>query len=195
MMVENISQSFPLSENGISLIDDFAKAELLAKHLCTIIGVETYIPNRVQHEIYINQCLQEDSNLDINKEFVLDEMKVQINHLKKRKATGEDLIANELLLHLPENFQKEILKSFNRSWNESLDPAKWKLQLIMPVLKPNNDPKTPSSYKPISLTSCLGKLFERMLFARLNWWLESSSLLPDYQCGFRQGRSTTDNLL
>ena len=84
---------------------------------------------------------------------------------------------------------------YNYSWNEGYDPPDWKVQLIIPALKPGKDPSLPSSYRPISLISCLGKLFEKMIQERLIWWVETYSLLPTSQCGFRKGRSTIDNLV
>ena len=59
---------------------------------------------------------------------------------------------------------------------------------IIPILKSNKPPDEPKSYRPISLTSCLGKLEERMVNARLYWFLESSNILCHEQAGFRKGR-------
>ena len=38
-------------------------------------------------------------------------------------------------------------------------------------------------------------LMERMINARLVWFLESNGLFSTIQCGFRQGRSTLDHLV
>ena len=48
--------------------------------------------------------------------------------------------------------------------------------------------------RPISLTSCVCKLFESMIKNRLQWWAEYNNLIPPNQCGFRKGKSCTDNL-
>jgi hypothetical protein len=52
----------------------------------------------------------------------------------------------------------------------------------------------PSKYRPISLTSCLGKLYERCIVIRLISYLEKNELLSNYQSSFRNRRSTSDNL-
>ena len=49
--------------------------------------------------------------------------------------------------------------------------------------------------RPISLISCLCKLFESMLKNKLQWWLECNGYLPKKQTGFRKGQSTVDNLV
>ena len=66
---------------------------------------------------------------------------------------------------------------------------------MVPVAKAGKDPKNPTNYKPIALTSCLCKTMERMVNARLMWCLEPEGHLSDVQCGFRKNRSTVDHLV
>ena len=54
---------------------------------------------------------------------------------------------------------------------------------------------SPASFKYISLTSCVSKLFERIILSRLLFFLESNSILFPRQAGFRPGRSTLDQIL
>ena len=54
---------------------------------------------------------------------------------------------------------------------------------------------SPVSFRPISLTSCVSKLFERIILSRLLFFLESNSILSPHQAGFRPGRSTLDQIL
>ena len=54
---------------------------------------------------------------------------------------------------------------------------------------------SPASFRPISLTSCVSKLFERIILSRLLFYLESNSILSPRQTGFRPGRSTLDQIL
>ena len=49
-----------------------------------------------------------------------------------------------------------------------------------------------TSYRPISLTSCVVKLLERIINARLKWFLESKQLLAPQQAGFREHHWTED---
>ena len=50
------------------------------------------------------------------------------------------------------------------------------------------------SYRPISLTSCLAKLFERMILARLVAFLDSTDFFSRSQSGFRKNHSTLDQI-
>ena len=54
---------------------------------------------------------------------------------------------------------------------------------------------SPASFWPISLTSCVSKLFERIILSRLLFFLESNSILSPRQAGFHPGRSTLDQIL
>ena len=47
---------------------------------------------------------------------------------------------------------------------------------------------------PIGLTSCVGKLVERMINTRLVWHLEKNNIITPEQAGFRQHHSTEDQV-
>ena len=49
-----------------------------------------------------------------------------------------------------------------------------------------------TSYRPISLTSCMVKLLERIINTRLKWFLETEKLLVPQQAGFREHHCTED---
>ena len=84
---------------------------------------------------------------------------------------------------------------FNLSWSTHTFPSTCKQSTIIPILKPGKPSDSPSSYRPISLTSCTSKLFERMVLERLTYFLEQHGTLSSVQVGFRPGRSTVDQVL
>ena len=55
--------------------------------------------------------------------------------------------------------------------------------------------KNAKNYRPITLSSCVCKTLERMINARLIWYLESNELITEYQSGFRNWRSPIDHLI
>ena len=54
---------------------------------------------------------------------------------------------------------------------------------------------SPASFRPISFTYCVSKLFERIIFPRPLFFLKSNSILSPRQAGFRPGWSATDQIL
>ena len=52
-----------------------------------------------------------------------------------------------------------------------------------------------ANYRPISITSVLSKVFERMVSVRLGRFMERSGVLPTTQFAYRKGLVTCDALL
>ena len=100
-----------------------------------------------------------------------------------------------VLKHLPEPAQLLLLSLFNRSWHSHTFPSCWKPTTIIPIHKPGKPTSSPSFFRPISLTSCISKLFERLILSRLSFHLESNHLLSTCRAGFRPGRSPLDQIL
>ena len=99
-----------------------------------------------------------------------------------------------MLKHLGPIARKTLLEIFNRSWNKGLVPEVWKTAHLVPVLKKRKDKTNPSSYRPIFLLSCVGRLMERVITRRLTWFLEINNVFSLSQTGYRQHRSTEDQL-
>ena len=127
--------------------------------------------------------------------FSLSELTTSISNLSSSAAAGPDLIAYPLLQHLPPSAMSFLLFIFNLSWSTQSFPSAWKSSTIYPVHKSGKPTDAPSSFRPICLTSCISKLFERLVLARLSFLLESRNLLSPLQAGFRPGRSTTDQIV
>ena len=51
------------------------------------------------------------------------------------------------------------------------------------------------NYRPISLTSQIGKLFERIIKAQVNKYLQQNDLIHKTQHGFTEGKSCETNLI
>ena len=66
--------------------------------------------------------------------------------------------------------------------------------LLSQFIKNKGDVKDPKNYSPITIISCLGKLFTAILNARLNDYTEEFMIRKENQSGFRQSYSTLDNI-
>ena len=117
------------------------------------------------------------------------------SNLSSSTATGPDKVAYPMLKHLPRSGMDFLLHIFNLSWSSHSFPSIWKTSSIIPIHKMGKPLDSPASFRPISLTSCVSKLFERIILSRLLFFLESNSILSPRQAGFRTGRSTLDQIL
>lgn len=113
----------------------------------------------------------------------------------KNTCPGPDDIPFNFLKNLPNSGLLQLLEVYNKIWTKRVFPTAWTEAIIIPVHKQNKPKTDPESYRPIALTCTMSKLFEKMVNKRLTWSLEYNKLLAPEQSGFRQGRSTIDNLL
>lgn len=84
---------------------------------------------------------------------------------------------------------------YNRAWTNGTIPQAWRHSITVPILKAGKDQSNISSYRPISLTSTIGKVMERLVTNRLTYYVEKQDLLTNVQTGFRKGKSTIDQVI
>ena len=135
-----------------------------------------------------------DNTETYNEPFSMAELQAAL-HKAHDTAVGPDSIHYQMLKHLPESALDTLLNLFNNIWITGNFPSSWSAATIIPIPKPGKDATSPDNYRPIALTSCVCKTFERMINERLVWYLENKKLLTEFQSGFRKQRSTTDQLL
>ena len=99
-----------------------------------------------------------------------------------------------MLNHLPRSGMDFFLHIFNLSWSSHYFPSIWNTSSIIPIHKMGKPLDSSASFRPISLTSCVSKLFERIILSRLLFFLESNSIFSPRQAGFRPGWSTLDQI-
>ena len=100
-----------------------------------------------------------------------------------------------MIKNLPTHQLNNLLEYFNYLWNNNLFPEQWSTAIVLPFLKPKKPPRLTASYRPISLTSCLCKLFEKMVLVRLSKYMETKKHIKSYQSGFKRLHSTYDPLV
>lgn len=93
-----------------------------------------------------------------------------------------DLRQTLLYLHCTIIRGKKNALQHTRSWRNS-------------SLKPGKSPISLDAFRPLSLTSCIDKVMEKLISQRLQWWIEENNVLSPYLASFRRRRCTIDSVL
>lgn len=148
------------------------------------------IDSYIENQDYKNEYRDLSNNIDlINK----TEVKQAVKQLKPNSAPGLDGVYNLMIKHFPSKFWDQIINLFNICLEDKCIPSDWKTSKITVIPKKKLS-TNPDYYRPISVTSCLGKVLERIITKRLYKYLEESNLITQEQSGFRRRRRTGDNL-
>ena len=130
----------------------------------------------------------------LDNEITLTELEDVVKSLRNNKAVGFDGISNELIkCSLPFMF-KLLLILYNNVIKKSTYVTCWLDDFITPILKSGGLQDDPNSYRGITISSCLGKVFTIIMKNRLASFLESNNLLSKFQIGFCSGKRTTDHI-
>lgn len=156
--------------------------------------LQKYTPDSVANasSLPIDSSPNSHNNYLINL-FTLEELKSAINS-RRDTSFGLDGIPYMLFKKLPESCLIILLNIYNALWTRNDIPPEWKTDCIIPILKSDKPRFNPESYRPITLTSCAGKVFEQLLKQRLEYYVEHNALLPKNQYGFRRGRSARESI-
>jgi hypothetical protein len=160
------------------------------------------ISKEAWHEFYLS-ILPERNNLEftgqdarhpfLDRPISMIELRLAIKRLKSKKAPGPEGLTNEFIKALPEDALRNLLDILNIIFDIETLPLQWSEANITNLHK--DGPVTiPANYRPVALLNNSLKLFTRMLLGRLEAWVESCSLLPESQAGFRKGRDCTEQI-
>lgn len=131
----------------------------------------------------------------LNSPITREEIVNSINSLKNNKASGYDNVMNEHIKTTMSNFLPLYENLFNIIFDTGIVPEEWLIGIIRPIYKNKGNPSNPENYRPITLLSCLGKVFTNILETRIEHFADDISLIKESQAGFRKGFSTLDNIL
>ena len=127
-------------------------------------------------------------------DFSIQEVEDAINNLDNNSSPGPDGVPTTLL----KNCTTSISKPLQLLWRKSLDrgeiPHSLKFGIVIPIYK-GGDRCLPKNFRPVTLTSHIIKIFERILMRRIVAFLDQANLFNKHQHGFRKGRSCLSQLL
>ena len=121
----------------------------------------------------------------------LEEVRIKetILKLKESSAPGPDAIPNKLLIETVDEITRPLSILFMKSLRERRIPDDWRCANVTPIFK-KGAKSDPGNYRPVSLTSAVCKLMERLVKETIENHLKQNNLIGTSQHGFRKGWST-----
>lgn len=173
----------------------------VADEFCKLLSKPGEAANSSEHKLsctYAETSFKRHSseaNVQLDSMYTMGEMKTALRTTRKRTAPGPDGVTYGALANLGPTATDVLLQFFNCIWEDEILPECWKIAQVVPILKPGKSPLSVESFRPVSLTSCIGKLMEKLVNERLQWWLEVNDVLPYQMTGFRRHRCTMDSVI
>jgi hypothetical protein len=149
--------------------------------------------SREENEIEVLQELPGGRGLE-NIEFGPEDMEISIKELATFSAPGPDGIPAGLLKKCAGALKAPLTMLWKASITEGIIPEGFKVGLITPIHK-GGPRDRPQNYRPVTLTSHVIKVFEKVVVRRLVRYMEEADLYNNGQHGFRRNRSCLSQLL
>ena len=127
-------------------------------------------------------------------EFSEEDIISAIDEIDPDSATSDGDIPAKILKFCKRPLSHTLFKLWKCSFEVGKIPQVYKEQFITPVYKKGNKTE-PANYRPVSLTSHVIKVFERIMRKNLVDFLEKNHIFSPKQHGFRKGRSCLTQLL
>ncbi|XP_069618598.1 uncharacterized protein [Ranitomeya imitator] len=168
------------------VVDDEEKANILNTFFSTVFTVE----NEMLGEIPRNN---ENPILRVTN-LTQEEVRNRLNKIKIDKSPGPDGIHPRVLRELSNVIDKPLFLIFSDSIATGSVPQDWRIANVVPIFKKGSKSE-PGNYRPVSLTSIVGKIFEGFLRDVILDYLNENNCLTPYQHGFMRNRSCQTNLI
>ena len=144
------------------------------------------VEQHVQHVIKNNS---HDDNEAYNCDITREETFNVLRSLKDKTCPGPDKIHPIPLYQVSDIIYRPLHILFQHCWNEGKIPSIWKSENRIYIPKPGKpNYNIEKSYRSLSLSSCVGKLYEKIICRRLVATLHERNLFDQEQYAYIQGR-------
>ena len=148
-------------------------------------------PPQVEFQIYLRGDISDSFYI---KPTTPEEIMNIIHACKGKRSSGWDDIPMTIIKYVGPHIAAPFAHICNLSFSSGLFPSEMKTAKVTPVYKGDARDEF-SNYRPISLLPNFSKILEKIMFNRLNEFLNKHEILYEQQYGFRQNFSTDLALL
>ena len=192
-------------ENGLTHGDDKSKADAFADRLNACHSFPTGGSFNEDFRILVDEKMNEEELILVPDNYPQGDDSVppitpyevleNLRRTKSKSAPGPDSISYLMLKKGGASLINALCIVFNTLMLLGHFPAKWKEVKVSMLHKAGKNKSQVRNYRPISLSSCLGKLFESSI--RLRFQAKLSRIRPEniFQSAYKSGRSTQENIL
>ena len=126
-------------------------------------------------------------------EILTAELEMIVKDIDVSKSSCVHGISTLICKHIMTNFSNEISYIYRQSTKLAIFPEQWSKGCITVIPKSGRS-SDPSNWRPITQTSIFAKAFEKLVYRRMNFYLEANQILTPFQYGFRPQRSTQQSV-
>jgi hypothetical protein len=193
-----VSNSIPtITENGVDYSTNQQKADLFANHLQEIFTDSNEPRFNQLFKLEVDETISKFNfhDYDYKQHLIsINEINSAIFGLNNKTTLDPQGVSNRLLKQSTPEFRSQVVSLFNSCLKYGSLPSAWKESNVRMLKKKADSFTSVKNYRPISLTSCICKLFERVIQTRLADFLNENGCIVDIQSGFRHNRQTKDNI-
>ena len=179
----------PLKVNGELIGDPERMSNVLAQQYKSVFSTPRSESPEVTHE---REAENPDPLVDI--ELTEEDLVRSAGRLSTSSAAGPDGIAALLLKKCITALRVPLTILWKESLGQNVIPPQMKMGTITPIFK-GGARSEPQNYRPVTLTSHIIKLFERVIAEKIMKYMEDKGLFNSRQHGFRKNRSCLSQLL
>ena len=174
--------------NGLEALTDKEKADVLVEHFEKVHRIDNGVAGIASNDIYRSDGTMTEIDVTV------DDVEEAFVNLQPGKSPGPDGIHPEIVKPLSSILVAPLANLFRESYNSGALPEDWRTADVTAIHK-ESPREQPRNYRPISLTSILLKVMERIIRDKIGKHMTSNGILSAKQHGFVKYRSCQTNLI
>ncbi|CAM4667170.1 unnamed protein product [Lepidochelys kempii] len=174
------------TEDGVEVKDNLGMAQYLNKYFASVF-------NKTNEDLRDNGSMT-NGNEEMEVDTTISEVEAKFKQFNGTKSAGPDHLHPRILKELAHEIPSPLARIFNESVNSGVVPYDWRVANIVPIFKKGKK-SDPGNYRPVSLTSVVCKVLEKILKKKVVKDIEVNGKWNKIQHGFTKGRSCQTNLI